>query len=318
MTIQEITSLFFPNGTDILADTIGPQGNLLEKLDIFNTKYMLPDKEAPLRVTKTWRWEPGTYDRVKVAYNRKVLQWHKRPRGMRTLFERKRTYFENDIKRDLLDIEKYLIDSRRDSAIWLDSNTDNGILEQYLFEFCSKIKSFENSLSDEVENWEITPITQALAHRANYNRNDPDDIIPGLFLMKIYLPEKPINVTKDEKLVTQIRFPALTMYIKIDICKWMSHSITNRTVNDNYNAPWNSYFGIAFDFKIPKNWFSNEFSEDELFEIGSWPIYHPFIYNRGNQFAEGNHSWYWKNYCWGDFGDQILTSFCNCCNISLV
>ena len=39
MKIQEITSLFFPNGMDSLGDVIGPQGNLLEKLEIFNTKY---------------------------------------------------------------------------------------------------------------------------------------------------------------------------------------------------------------------------------------------------------------------------------------
>ena len=70
MTIQEITTLFFPSGTDTLGDIIGPQGNLLEKLEVFNEKYMIPEGDSPLKVTKTWRWGNGTYDRVKDCYSR--------------------------------------------------------------------------------------------------------------------------------------------------------------------------------------------------------------------------------------------------------
>ena len=109
MQIQEIIELFLPKGTDDLANAIGPQGNLLDKLAAFNIKHILPDNEDPLKVTKKWRWAPGTYDRVKTAYTRKVLQWHRRPRHMHSLFERKRTWYENDMKRELNDIENYLI-----------------------------------------------------------------------------------------------------------------------------------------------------------------------------------------------------------------
>ena len=86
MQIQEIVDLFLPKGTDDLANVIGPQGNLIDKLNIFNDKYMLPAEGQPLKVTKKWRWAPGTYDRVKVAYTRKVMQWHRRPRHMHSIF----------------------------------------------------------------------------------------------------------------------------------------------------------------------------------------------------------------------------------------
>ena len=90
MQIQEIVDLFLPKGTDDLANVIGPQGNLIDKLDNFNAKFMLPDGENPLKVTKKWRWAPGTYDRVKKAYTRKVMQWHRRPRHMHSLFNKRR------------------------------------------------------------------------------------------------------------------------------------------------------------------------------------------------------------------------------------
>ena len=47
MQIQEIIDLFLPKGTDDLANAIGPQGNLLDKLAAFNIKHKLPDNEDP-------------------------------------------------------------------------------------------------------------------------------------------------------------------------------------------------------------------------------------------------------------------------------
>ena len=309
MKIQEITSLFFPNGMDSLGDVIGPQGNLLEKLEIFNTKYMTPDGDEPLKVTKTWRWGNGTYDRVKVAYNRKVMQWHKRPRGMNTLFNRKRAWFENDMKRELLNIEKYLIDARKDNAIWLTKDTDDGLLEQHLYEFCSKINNLEEILKKEADNYIIEQI-KAKHYYHQYRLNgiaDINEIIPGVIYITIFMKEKPIKVTQRENHIIDIPFPPLKIHMKMDVSKWLSHSINPQPIRDGYNARWQNSFGLAFDFDVPASYFDKD--DDDMFHIGSWPIFHPFIQNHGNLRFGTEVKWYWRNYCWGAFGESILQSF---------
>ena len=65
MKTEDMVNIFYPDGLGDLANTIGPQGNLLEKLDNFNEKYCHGEIEEPLRITKKWRWSPGTYDKVK-------------------------------------------------------------------------------------------------------------------------------------------------------------------------------------------------------------------------------------------------------------
>ena len=74
MNTEDIITTFFPNGVSNLADTIGPQSNILTKIENFNRKYILPDNAEPLKITKKWRWSPGTYDKVKVCYTRKIMQ----------------------------------------------------------------------------------------------------------------------------------------------------------------------------------------------------------------------------------------------------
>ena len=135
MRTEDLITTFFPNGIDNLANTIGPQSNIINKIDNFNRQYLLPDGAEPLKVTKKWRWAPGTYDRVKVAYTRKVMQWHRRPRHMHSIFDRRRDWYSNEMKRDLCAIERDLINARRECAIWLDKNTDDGLLEQVIAEF---------------------------------------------------------------------------------------------------------------------------------------------------------------------------------------
>ena len=195
MQIQEIVELFLPKGTDDLANVIGPQGNLIDKLDNFNAKFMLPDGENPLKVTKKWRWAPGTYDRVKKAYTRKVMQWHRRPRHMHSIFDRKRSWFENDMNRELNDIERYLIDARNDNAVWLDENTDTGILEQVTAEFAFKMEGLYEVAETEYDSIEdhIAQERELWPHR-NYgsSQNDGLSLADGKYIFTIKMPEKTI------------------------------------------------------------------------------------------------------------------------------
>jgi hypothetical protein len=320
MKINEIINDFFPNGLDTLADIIGPQGNLLEKLEIFNNKWMAPDRIEPLKVTKTWRWGNGTYDRIKDVYARKVMMWHKRPRGMKTLFDRKRAWFENEMQRELLDIEKYLINSRNNGSVWLDKDTDDGYIEQYIYEFCKKFNYLEDILQQHSSRYNISQITYHDSVRNRYNPSgegsQAHQIVPGIVFITFLMHEKPIKVTKDEELICEVPFPPIEVKIKIDINKWISTLMIPATVRDRgfYNTnSYTKFFEMSLNYMVPKKDYLNpkRVSEIELSEswyYGKNPIQHPFIQKMDRQNVD---FWYWRNYCWGSFGSQILTSFCN-------
>ena len=61
---------------------IGPQGELLEKIELFNANY-----DTDLGVTKSFTFKPGCYDKIKTAFNRWVLRYDMKPRGVRSIFD---------------------------------------------------------------------------------------------------------------------------------------------------------------------------------------------------------------------------------------
>jgi len=312
MRTEDIIELFLPKGTDDLANAIGPQGNLIDELNIFNDKYMLPAEGQPLKVTKKWRWAPGTYDRVKVAYTRKVMQWHRRPRYMHSLFERKRTWFENDMKRELNDIEQYLISARRDNAIWLDENTDSGVLEQVTAEFAYKIKKLYEIVEAEYDSFEVhTAQKRDLWPHQNYGgpRDEGLNIADGIYILTIDMPEKPIEVTRNRVVIGTVPFPALSLSIMIDVPRWISHSMFPQTINVNsYNNRNQEYFNIAVYYEVPHKWFTGDENDDKMLGGQHWPILHPFIQRTGYH-EDAFRPWHWRNICWGDYGNDIINSF---------
>ena len=305
MQIQEIVDLFLPKGTDDLANAIGPQGNLIDKLTAFNIKHMLPDNKAPLKVTKKWRWAPGTYDKIKESYTRKVMQWHRRPRHMHSIFNRKRVWYENDMKRELNDIENYLINARNNNAIWLDESTDTGILEQVTAEFVYKIQKLYEIVESEYDSFEV----HIAQERELWPHNDGLDLVDGRYIMTINMPEKPIEVTRDNTIIGTVPFPALSLMIMVDIPRWISHSMSPRNIDTGpYNNRHQDYFNIAVYYEVPHKWFTGNENDIEMLGGQHWPIYHPFIQNSCYH-EDRFRPWNWRNVCWGDYGNNIINSF---------
>ena len=76
---------------------IGPQGEVLRKLEEFNNLYnnlsgdrydRNPVKIKPLAITKKWTWKPGCYDSMKQMYTSYCMRWGKKPRGAASIFDR--------------------------------------------------------------------------------------------------------------------------------------------------------------------------------------------------------------------------------------
>ncbi|MAH43580.1 hypothetical protein CL614_07745 [archaeon] len=315
MKTEEMVDMFYPNGLDDLANTIGPQGNLLAKLDNFNHKYCYDGIEEPLRITKKWRWSPGTYDKVKVCYTRKIMQWHRRPRHMHSIFDRRREWYSNDMKRELCEIENALIASRRENAVWLDENTDDGILEQAIYEFTSRI----NELMATASLNDITT-TFGQARRCDINNNiyrgygatqreDPNtDLVEGLFIFTFEFKPKPLRITREGLDIGHIDFPPLTFCIQISIGKWI-WSILNPDLQPPsiYNSQ-HLIFGLNYD--VPKDLIIPE--AEGMILKSERPIWHPFMNrpDRGPTFRQTDGRIFsWQNICMGNHQDDIVRSW---------
>ena len=104
---------------------VGPQGDLLEKLEHFNHRY-----DAKLGITKQFTFKPGAYDQIKKAYANWVLRWDMKPRGIESIFKRIRDYGwrYSGIKQELLDLESKMLRLRSSGLRWQD-NTDDFHIE---------------------------------------------------------------------------------------------------------------------------------------------------------------------------------------------
>ena len=62
---------------------MGPQAEVLENINIFNETF-----SSAIGVTKTFRWSPGIYDKIKELLHREVFQWDKRCNKVESLLSR--------------------------------------------------------------------------------------------------------------------------------------------------------------------------------------------------------------------------------------
>ena len=62
---------------------IGPQGELLRRIDNFNRSYS--DGPDIIKITNKFRFKPGTYDKIKAAYTKFALKFNMKPRGIYSL-----------------------------------------------------------------------------------------------------------------------------------------------------------------------------------------------------------------------------------------
>ena len=100
---------------------IGPQGELLEAVDSFNSKH-----GTNIGITKQFTLKPGGYDQIKKAYTKHVLRWDMRPRGITSIFNRIRDYGWRftGFRDDCMSVENKMTQLRSTGMRWQDNNED--------------------------------------------------------------------------------------------------------------------------------------------------------------------------------------------------
>jgi len=95
----------------------GPQGEVLEHLNRFNTRW-----RANLEITKTFKWKRGTYQRVAELMNRQ-LGFERKPSGMYNFLSREDYFRRHDwgrVQNDLRNMDMMLYQLRDGGEVWLD------------------------------------------------------------------------------------------------------------------------------------------------------------------------------------------------------
>ena len=95
----------------------GPQAEIMEKLNEFNTRY-----QAGLSITKTFRWSPGTYDKVAELMMRKV-GLRRRASGMYNYLSRENYWWgsgREGIQADLREMDRLITELRYQRVTWMD------------------------------------------------------------------------------------------------------------------------------------------------------------------------------------------------------
>ena len=85
---------------------IGPQAEVIERLNTLNTKW-----GTDFTVTKTFRWSPGVYDKIKELMMKEFLGWHKRSNSVYSFFNKidNNYHLKKTIGRDLNAIDSILL-----------------------------------------------------------------------------------------------------------------------------------------------------------------------------------------------------------------
>ena len=88
---------------------MGPQAEVLEMINRFNDQY-----NADISCTKTFRWSPGIYDKIRKLLHDYFLGWTVRTSNMSTLFNKieNNRYYKNRLQKSICDIDTHLYEKR--------------------------------------------------------------------------------------------------------------------------------------------------------------------------------------------------------------
>ena len=118
----------------------GPQAEIMQNLNNFNQRY-----NAGLSITKTFRWSPGTYDKVAEMMMKKV-GLRRRASGMYSYLSRENWYWEQGrlrIQDDLREMDRMITNLRYENAVWM---SDPSVLverkETFKNYVCEKFEQF--------------------------------------------------------------------------------------------------------------------------------------------------------------------------------
>ena len=123
---------------------MGPQGEILELIERFNNQY-----NADISCTRTFRWSPGIYDKIRELLTRHFLGWNVRTSSMYTLFNKieSNNYYKRRLRESITQIDTKLYNKRSEGLVFQENKEE---IKEYFLQFLNKLSEFADYKHDNV------------------------------------------------------------------------------------------------------------------------------------------------------------------------
>jgi hypothetical protein len=135
---------------------LGPQAELLEKVQMFNSRYNMHGTSGDvIQINRNYGFKPGVYDRIKEAYGNHCLGYKSKPKDMWSLkYRMDRDHWkQRTFWRDAIAIQNKMKSLKYDNVGWQDNVV---VVERFFTDLQSRIPSEIQSALSIFENDNIT------------------------------------------------------------------------------------------------------------------------------------------------------------------
>jgi hypothetical protein len=135
---------------------LGPQAELLEKVQMFNSRYNMHGTSGDvIQINRNYGFKPGVYDRIKEAYGNHCLGYKSKPKDIWSLKYRmdRDTWKQRTFWRDAIAIQNKMKSLKYDNVGWQD-NVE--VVERFFSDLQNRIPSEIQSALSVFENDDIT------------------------------------------------------------------------------------------------------------------------------------------------------------------
>ena len=112
---------------------MGPQGEILQMIERFNRAY-----NTDISCTRTFRWSPGIYDKMRALLTKHFLGWNVKTSNMYTLFNKieNNQYYKRRLRQSITEIDTKLYEKRSEGLVFQENKEE---IKEYLFIFLNKL-----------------------------------------------------------------------------------------------------------------------------------------------------------------------------------
>tara|TARA_R100001463_G_scaffold35623_3_gene77369 strand:+ start:3075 stop:4712 length:1638 start_codon:yes stop_codon:yes gene_type:complete len=270
---------------------IGPQADVLERLERINREYVNHDS-LKLGITPKFRWKPGTYDKVKEILTQEWLQWHRRPSGMNSLFSRERSYAKNRLKESLIEIENILSNFRAENRTFI---TDPDEIRGHFELFKSTLLAQQENLRTYFPNSVIS-----IVDRDEFSSAMIETVIP---IENIKIDVTVGNRTGETRELGLVDYGDVKLRFQMPLCKWFN--IVYNYCNIEENTLNSSRIRVDNNLLTHHGSYGNRWNQKNFTCIAEvYPKYigakHPYVSQ--NSYGTGN-------VCMGEMMKDIIKSY---------
>ena len=283
---------------------LGPQGDVLRKLEDINTRW-----DTNIGLNKKFGMKPGGYDQIKELLMRQAWKFEMKNAGIERLFSRieNYSYLYSHISREFQSLQDLINIAKCNNIVWSD-NSEEGA---QAFDFIKdKLNPDEGNVFDNIDFYEIT------LNKVSFINDtvDAEDYGKVTKEYKNYYIELKVNVEKEYmdicksngNIITQVPISPITLSIKINLLKLLNQYAVKKSRDNSHNLNTPNYIGhgqSGYHQRTPSSGLDETYNclinIKSMYNERDTRLKHPFLSSRR---SDGT----FRGQCFGDLHSDIL------------